>query len=91
MSGGQPLLNATQVPLEGQAPAAGAYILPSWLTAAASGNAAWVPQPQGWGASVGRLWAALVALPLVSLVVVFIAVYLTLHVRHAPLDVALAR
>lgn len=55
-------------------------MLPSWLTAVASSGAAWVPQPQGWRVAAGSLWAAVLALPLVSLVMIVVVAYLVLHV-----------
>lgn len=74
-------VNATDAPLQGTNVAAGAYVLPAWLTAAASSSTAWVPQrQQGCSATAGKLWAAVVALPLASLVVVAVIGYLILHV-----------
>jgi hypothetical protein len=77
----QQLVNVTAGPNEGGYAAAGAYVLPAWLTASASSGAAWVPKPQqGWQASAGRLWAAIGALPIASLVVAIVIAYLVHHV-----------
>ena len=71
------------IPQQG-VPAAGPYVaVPAWLASAASGTAAWVPV-QGWGAATRRLLDVFAALPLASLLLIAIAVYLTLHVRRWP-------
>ena len=73
--------NATAGANEGGYAAAGAYVLPAWLTAPASSSAAWVPNPQqGWQATGGRLWAAIGALPITSLIVAIVIAYVVLHV-----------
>ena len=81
MEAPQQQTNATAGPNETGYAAAGAYVLPAWLTAPASSSAAWVPKPQqGWQVTGGRLWAAISALPFTSLIAAIIVAYVVLHV-----------
>ena len=84
MASTQQLVNGTLGPPEGGYAAAGAYVVPAWLAAAASSGVAWVPTPQqGWQATTGPLWAVIGAVPITSLIITVVIAYLVMHVSHS--------
>jgi hypothetical protein len=84
MASAQQLFNAPAGSPVNEYAAAGAFVMPAWLAAAASSGAAWVPAPQhGWRAIVEQLWAGFSAIPVASLLVTMSIAYTVLHVSHS--------